>query len=167
VNEMSAPRTVSFRTASRYNNVNMATSIQEIGRKRKTFFRASVALVERKDIFTMLLVILVGVASFGLGRLSVTDGKGTVEVLPPLSTPSEALGAQQTSVPTTSALSASVGSATTAAGKFVASKSGTKYHYPWCSGAKRIKDENKVWFNTVEEARAAGYTPAANCPGLD
>jgi len=115
----------------------------------------------------MLLVILVGVASFGLGRLSVTDGKGTVEVLPPLSTPSEALGAQQTSVPTTSALSASVGSATTAAGKFVASKSGTKYHYPWCSGAKRIKDENKVWFNTVEEARAAGYTPAANCPGLD
>jgi methylphosphotriester-DNA--protein-cysteine methyltransferase len=52
-------------------------------------------------------------------------------------------------------------------GSYVASKNGTKYHYPWCSGAKRIKDENKVWFDTVEQARAAGYTPAANCPGLE
>jgi hypothetical protein len=49
---------------------------------------------------------------------------------------------------------------------YLASKSGTKYYLPTCAGAKRIKDENRVWFATVEEAKAKGLTPAANCPGL-
>ena len=52
------------------------------------------------------------------------------------------------------------------AGKFVGSKNGTKYHYPWCPGATKIKEENKIWFQTIEDAKRAGYTPAANCPGL-
>ena len=51
-------------------------------------------------------------------------------------------------------------------GKFVASKSGSAYHYPWCPSALKIKEENKVWFETREEAEAKGYKPAANCPGL-
>lgn len=49
---------------------------------------------------------------------------------------------------------------------FVASISGTKYHLPSCSGAKRIKEENKVWFSTKEDAELAGYGPAGNCPGI-
>ncbi len=49
----------------------------------------------------------------------------------------------------------------------VGSKNGSKYHYPWCSGAKRIKEENKIWFASAEEAKRAGYTPAVNCPGLE
>lgn len=48
----------------------------------------------------------------------------------------------------------------------VASKNGTKYHYPWCPGAKQIAEKNKVTFSSIEEARAKGYTPAANCKGL-
>ncbi len=52
-------------------------------------------------------------------------------------------------------------------GKYVASKNGTKYYLPSCSGANRIKEENKVYFDSVEEAQAAGLEPAANCPGLD
>ncbi len=51
-------------------------------------------------------------------------------------------------------------------GGYVASKDGTKYHLPWCGSAKRIKEENKIWFNTKEEAEAAGYVPAANCKGI-
>jgi hypothetical protein len=51
-------------------------------------------------------------------------------------------------------------------GSYVASKSGEKYHLPWCSGAQHIKEENKVWFKTKAEAEAAGYTPAANCKGI-
>lgn len=47
----------------------------------------------------------------------------------------------------------------------VASRNGTKYYYPWCSGVGRIKEENKVWFGNVAEAEGAGYTKAANCPG--
>jgi methylphosphotriester-DNA--protein-cysteine methyltransferase len=51
-------------------------------------------------------------------------------------------------------------------GTYVASKSGSAYHFPWCSGAQRIKEENKVWFETKEEAELAGYRPASNCKGL-
>ncbi len=53
-----------------------------------------------------------------------------------------------------------------AGGQYVSSKSGTRYYLPWCSGAKQIKEENKVWFTTKEAAEAAGYTPAKNCKGI-
>lgn len=42
-------------------------------------------------------------------------------------------------------------------GKFVASKTGTMYHTPKCEWAKRIKKSNRVWFNTHQEAKKAGY----------
>ena len=53
-----------------------------------------------------------------------------------------------------------------ASSPLVASKSGTKYHLTTCPGAGRIKEENKIYFSTTNEAEAAGYTPAANCKGL-
>lgn len=49
---------------------------------------------------------------------------------------------------------------------YMASKNGTKYYLPTCGTAKRIKEENRIWFATKAEAAAAGFTPAANCPGL-
>jgi hypothetical protein len=48
----------------------------------------------------------------------------------------------------------------------VASRGGTKYYLPWCAGADRITDANKVWFASPEAAAASGYEPAANCDGL-
>jgi hypothetical protein len=51
-------------------------------------------------------------------------------------------------------------------GLLVASKNGSKYHFPWCSGALRIKNENKIWFSSFEEAKASGYEKALNCVGL-
>jgi hypothetical protein len=51
-------------------------------------------------------------------------------------------------------------------GQYVASKSGQSYHLPWCSGAKQIKEENKIYFDSKEEAEAAGYAPAKNCKGI-
>ena len=41
--------------------------------------------------------------------------------------------------------------------------SSKKYHYTWCPGAKQIKEENKVWFNSDKEAESSGYTLAGNC----
>ena len=49
----------------------------------------------------------------------------------------------------------------------VASVSGTKYHLPWCSGAKRINEQNLVTFSNALEAKEAGYQPAKNCKGLE
>jgi hypothetical protein len=45
----------------------------------------------------------------------------------------------------------------------VASKSGTKYHYLWCSGAQRISEQNKIVFDNKDLAERAGYTLASNC----
>lgn len=49
--------------------------------------------------------------------------------------------------------------------RVVASKNSTSklYHFTWCSGAKRIKEENKVWFVNETEAVSSGYSLAANC----
>jgi bifunctional ADP-heptose synthase (sugar kinase/adenylyltransferase) len=49
------------------------------------------------------------------------------------------------------------------AGGVVVSKNGTKYHFPWCAGAGQIKEENKVWYTTEQDAISAGYTKAGNC----
>jgi hypothetical protein len=53
-----------------------------------------------------------------------------------------------------------------AGGQYVASKNGQAYYLPWCGGASRINEENKVWFASKEEAEAKGYRPAKNCKGI-
>ena len=45
----------------------------------------------------------------------------------------------------------------------VASKNGTKYYLPGCSGIDRIKPENRVFFDTEEQALDAGYEISKNC----
>lgn len=47
--------------------------------------------------------------------------------------------------------------------RVVVSKNSDKYHYGWCSGAKRIKPENQIWFNSAKEAESKGYVLAGNC----
>ncbi|MBU1179262.1 hypothetical protein KKB69_02945 [Patescibacteria group bacterium] len=106
------------------------------------------------DVFVVLIILAVGLISFGLGRLSALAERKTPIVMSEVGPRSLDEGS-----PTSF-----IGSTTEKL--FVASKGGTKYHYPWCSGALRIKEENKIWFNTKEEAEAVGYTPASNCKGL-
>lgn len=48
------------------------------------------------------------------------------------------------------------------AGKFVASKNSKYYHWPWSPHAKNIKSENRIWFNSEEEAQKAGYQRSSN-----
>lgn len=43
--------------------------------------------------------------------------------------------------------------------QFIASKNGSKYHLVGSGTAKRIKDENKVYFTSQEEAKTAGFEP--------
>ncbi|MEK7170500.1 MAG: hypothetical protein AAB767_04390 [Patescibacteria group bacterium] len=123
-----------------------------------------------REIYTVLLILVVGFGSFGLGRLSrLQEGKPSIRV--------EQVGAAVvTSVPPLLFKEGAGGVVVPAAsstekplalgGKYVASKGGTKYYFPWCGSAARISEANKIWFNSVEEARKAGYTPASNCKGL-
>jgi len=127
-------------------------SIEDIRQKIKVIAN----IVLNRHIFAVLVIILTSSASFGLGRLSMTVGLKTPVSIEgePFAMPS--VGYQNTA--TASLVSDSK--------LYVASKNGTKYHFPWCSGAERIKEENKIWFSSKEEAEKAGYTPAANCKGL-
>lgn len=96
-----------------------------------------------RDAIVISVLILASSASFGLGYLAGRDagqGSGGVGDSPTAVSPST--------------------------GRFVASKSGTKYYLPDCAGAGRISEANKVWFISAAAAVAAGYEPAANCGGL-
>lgn len=128
--------------------------------------RIKVWLTEnRRDLFLASLVFLVSIASFGLGRLSAIwpeEEPITIENYESGSMNQESKAAATAS----NATPDSVSQIPNSQGAYVASKSGSVYHFPECPGAKQIKEENKIRFETVEEARAAGYRPAANCPGL-
>lgn len=122
-------------------------------------------LVSRKarDMGFISAIVLLGALSFGLGRLSAREHT-TVPVALCDTAPS-VLGVTATALPATTQPPAST-TQVSVTGTYVASKSGSAYHYPWCSGAQRIKEENKIWFATKEDAEAAGYRPAGNCKGL-
>jgi hypothetical protein len=122
---------------------------------------------KRLVIILCLGIIFMSLASFCLGILMgiqiEKDTQGiTVEYPPYLEPISAKIG--DTS-PNTASSQLSTGS-TVNQGIYVASKSGTRYYLPTCSGVSRIKEENKIWFQTKEQAEARGLLPAANCPGL-
>lgn len=113
-------------------------------------------------IFTGTLLCVIAVTAFFLGRFSLS---GQSVSAPALSLQAAAImPIASTTATTTGTPSAPLLTETTA--KYVGSKTGTKYHLTTCAGAKRIKSENKVFFTTAADAEAAGYSPAANCPGL-
>ncbi len=118
------------------------------------------SLIANDTFYIAILLILVGLVSFGLGRESV---KGQVSG----PAPSAPAGVIFTDSKLNLASSTSkVETETKADIRIVASKSGTKYHALDCPGALQIKEQNKIYFESEELAKAAGYTPAANCPGL-
>lgn len=116
--------------------------------------------------FTATVVILVAVISYSLGRISgVGERREPVRVT--TSPPNSSLSNNPPNPPYVKGGTGEVkGVSSDSSGVVVASKNGTKYHYPWCAGAKQISEKNKITFNSTEEARTAGYTPAANCKGL-
>lgn len=113
----------------------------------------------RSDLYMIAVIILIGFAGFGLGRLStIEDEKMSVRIEFPEHLSASVLNTGNT-------VDGSKASAI-AQGLLIASKNGSKYHFPWCGGGKRISEKNKIWFDSIDEARKAGYTPAGNCKGL-
>lgn len=117
----------------------------------------------KTEWFTGLVFILGVSLAFNLGRLSVVLSPAPVLVsgLEALSPPASA--------PPSDANFSTIDKNTINNGnqEVVASRQGSKYHWPWCAGAKRIKPENLIKFASPLAARSAGLEPASNCPGLD
>ena len=111
--------------------------------------------------FFGLLLIIVALASFFLGQASVAPDTASHSPNNILISQAKISGTRVVSTSTR------VVEQTDAGELIVASKSGTKYHLAKCPGASQIKPENRIEFASVAAAAAAGYTPAANCPGLE
>ncbi len=122
-------------------------------------------------IFMAGLLLGVGIISFGLGRLStgagatVLSGKGAQTQVALVQNAFVPLSSTSTTS-SSEVIISTITPAVPSTAPYVGSKSGTKYHLTNCPSAKRIKPENKIYFRTTAEAESAGYTKAANCPGL-
>jgi len=118
------------------------------------------------ELVLALGVVLISLISFSVGRLSAPSFDKqpiSVEYLVPSKNQQATLNSAFNNTITSDVLQ---DLQERGGGAYVASKNSTKYHLPDCSGAKRIAEHNKIWFNSLEEAESLGYTPAANCPGI-
>lgn len=111
-------------------------------------------------MFLGICIMLVAIISFNLGKINalhqtpikISDGANIYKAISgnmPQSTIQKGISATPKPQPNNT--------------KVVASKNSDKYHFTWCSGAKRIKPENQIWFTSATEAEKAGYVLAGNC----
>jgi len=116
-----------------------------------------------KDVMTIAIVILVGISSFFLGRLSNQTGTNGVK-LEYTGQEASAIGSNKTNIDQIS-LNPSITEKTNnnSRGSYFASKKGKKYYSSGCSAGKTIKIENRIYFSTTTEAEKAGFTLSSSC----
>ena len=112
-----------------------------------------------KDILIVVIVILVGLGSFELGRLSKENISSGIKIL---STKEETgLISSENLLQTTNKITPTISNSVDK--NFFASNKGTKYYSIGCSAGKTLKQENRIYFTTKEEAETAGYTLSSSC----
>jgi len=109
-----------------------------------------------KDFLTIFVIILVGLGSFGLGRLSKKDI--ILEGLPAQAGLKIEYKGQEASV-----FGIMTNDSNSNSKNFFASNRGSKYYSLGCSGGKAIKQENRIYFDTKKEAENAGYELSSSC----
>jgi endonuclease YncB( thermonuclease family)/methylphosphotriester-DNA--protein-cysteine methyltransferase len=78
--------------------------------------------------------------------------------------PSQPQIAKATTVAASTSAQSTPTSATAATGEIIGNKNSKIYHRPNCPGYTSVSEKNQVKFKSVEEAEAAGYRAAKNCP---
>jgi hypothetical protein len=151
-------------------------NIHEVLYKIKVLAKASLFVLDRRDTYSVFIVIFASLSSYLLGWLSHVESARkplVIEDIPQLRIQTIAPERISTSEPLVASPTDSLKEVQkpifipkTTSGMYVGSKSGSKYHLPTCPSAKKIAAANKVWFQSREEALKAGYSPAGNCPGL-
>ena len=111
--------------------------------------------LRQKDIFLVFCMVLIAIIGYNLGKINslkqtpITVNGGEANIY------SAVDDKNQTTSKNTQAQVIDR--------RVVVSKNSDKYHFTWCLGAKRIKEENKIWFENEVAAQAVGYTKAGNC----
>lgn len=112
--------------------------------------------IDISTILLFLIIIGVGISSFGLGRLSVVNSfenknKNIV------------VDSNNDIYLTEKDIENNLSFETAKERMFVASKSGKLYYSLNCSGANKIKEENKMYFKSKEDAEKFGYVYSSSC----
>ena len=96
------------------------------------------------DIILTISIVLISLIVFGIVLL-INFSKDRGEII--IQNPSTSVSAKVTA---------------NKQGMFVGSINSTKYHWPDCSFAKRISEENRIWFSSEQEAQNAGYVKCSS-----
>ncbi len=97
---------------------------------------------KKNFLFIVAVIILTSLISFFLGRLSVLEREsGGVEIYYPDIVKELSGGETQQ--------------------KVFASRNGSKYYFEWCSS--QVKESNKIYFDSEDKAKSAGYDLASGC----
>ena len=116
------------------------------------------------DVNTLVclcIMVLVGFASFGLGRLSMLNNVDKSNFK--LENESTSLVKEEIGNSILAEKDNALDPSLTKKRMYVASKNGKLYYSLGCSGAKRISTKNEIWFATSSEAEKAGFTLSASC----
>ncbi len=142
-------------------------SIHDLARKIKGIGEGSLASIRTRSKTLAFLGVLVGTAGISFGTGYAARAESHTEPLVAIECPLEAYmdaRAYAAGAAASSAISAaSAAPAGSSSKSYVASKNGTKYYPAACSGANRIKEENRVYFDTKEAAERAGYGASSTC----
>jgi len=132
-------------------------SIHNLMEKIKQFLEGE----KGKDVLIVIVIVLVALGSFGLGRLSKKPQNGGLQIEytnQVINGGVNALSAQNQ--PKKEVLGVSTSNTIKT---YFASSRGSKYYYLGCTGGKELKEENKIYFNSEQEAINAGYEKSVTC----
>ncbi len=112
-----------------------------------------------KDILIVIIVILVGLSSFELGRLSKKESNAGIKI----EYSNQAMNQESNVISAVQNIQKQTKNTNVTTKTFFASNRGSKYYSIGCSGGKTIKQENRIYFATREEAEKAGYELSSSC----
>jgi len=126
--------------------------------KIKELIKRGFFFLGERDIFIVIFFIVSVIISFNLGRISEKEERTRITYERSLS-PQKTLTEIKKDTPATTKGVSQADFEKNIWG----SRSGTKFYYAWCSGASRIKEENRVYYTSKEEAMLSGRTIASGC----
>jgi hypothetical protein len=117
--------------------------------------------IDSTTLICLFVVVLVGLCSFGLGRLSVLNIHDNNEMI--LGNTNVDIVKEEIGNTSFDKIDPIKNEVSPKEKMYVASKNGKLYYGTNCSGAKRIATKNEVWFPSAIEAEKAGYTLSSSC----
>jgi hypothetical protein len=106
--------------------------------------------IDKVTIMYLFIIAGVGISSFCLGRLSLNANSNSKNDTVKIETNNQT----DDEIPDVNISTQKM---------YLASKNGKMYYSIGCSGAKRIKLENQVWFSSRADAEKSGYTLSSAC----